>query len=489
MSGGADIFSILRESAARWRDRTAIVHNARAFTFAELHSAAEAASRQLDSAGIRTGDKVGLLCAEGPEYIAAFFAICHLGAVVVPISPAYKPGEIKNLASEIGLDAFCCSAKLAERAPGAGATVAVPLFGDRSSLSLRRLEPTAADERARLLGVHAASIRFSSGTTGKAKGIVLSHETIFERASAKCEAIPLSDSDSVLYLFSTGRSVPTRLLVSIRGGAKIVLADALRAPEIESSVREHAVTQIFAPPFVYQALLHEPEMDARSWQRVEYFFSTASALPPQAAENFRARFGREIVQYYSSGEVGSPFVNFRGDISKRGSVGTVVGGYQVKLAPPDSEPEGDGAFGEICVRGPGMFDAYYKPWRPRAEVLADGWFHTGDLARRDADGYYWIVGRVKDAINVGGVKVFPAELEALLLGHPAVEDAVVFDAPEARFGEVPHARVKLRAGAAGDARELMRYVNERVSVFKALRAIQFVDELPKTVTGKVKRGA
>jgi len=134
-----------------------------------------------------------------------------------------------------------------------------------------------------------------------------------------------------------------------------------------------------------------------------------------------------------------------------------------------------------------MFEGYYKPWRSRDEVLEDGWFRTGDLARRDADGYYWIVGRTKEVINVGGMKVFPQELEDILLGHPAVEEALVYAAPAPRFGEAPRAQVKLRPGVSSTEKEILDFANANLSVFRMLRGVEFVDEIPKTPTGKARR--
>ena len=143
--------------------------------------------------------------------------------------------------------------------------------------------------------------------------------------------------------------------------------------------------------------------------------------------------------------------------------------------------------GEILFRAPGMFEGYYRPWRLKGEALDDGWFRTGDLARRDKDGYYWIVGRSKEAINVGGLKVFPSEIEGVLLSHPAVEEVLVFGVPDPLFGEVPHAQVKLVSGLQCTAGDLVEFADQRLSVFKTPRNIEFVAEFSKTATGKLKR--
>jgi acyl-CoA synthetase (AMP-forming)/AMP-acid ligase II len=191
------------------------------------------------------------------------------------------------------------------------------------------------------------------------------------------------------------------------------------------------------------------------------------------------------VQRYGLTETGPVLVNLSEDISKRGSLGTAAPGCKIRLDNSTDSASAD--FGEIIVCCPGLFAGYYRPWMAKDSLLKDGWFYTGDLARRDRDGYYWLVGRTKTVINVGAVKVFPDEIEDLLLTHPAIEEAVVFGAFDPRFGEAPHAKVKLASGSNCTQRELLRYANQNLSLFKALRRIEFVDAIPKTVTGKTKR--
>jgi acyl-CoA synthetase (AMP-forming)/AMP-acid ligase II len=174
------------------------------------------------------------------------------------------------------------------------------------------------------------------------------------------------------------------------------------------------------------------------------------------------------------------------DAMKRGSIG-LPAGPEVEIKIESGAPSDNGFTGELMVRGPGMFEGYVSPWRPRDEVTEDGWFRTGDLAKRDSDGFYWIVGRVKEMINVGGLKVAPSEIEDVLLSHPDVEEALVFAHSDPRFGEVPHAKIKLVAGSHAGGREILQYVNEKVAFYKSPRAIEIVDQLPKTPSGKIKR--
>lgn len=488
-----DLFSILEEAAGKWPDDTAVVHGSRAFRYSDLYGVAESVAAGLAKAGVGAGDKIGLMCPNGPEYIVGFFAVLRVGGIAVPISPAFKAAEISDLTDEMGLEGLCYSdqfrAVIPEGAKGTASKVFV--FGDRPPLwvQLTAAHETRPGEREQLAEMNIACIVWSSGTTSKAKGIVLSHATLLAGVKTHCHEPPITHSDVVLWLQSMAGGFPQAIGAYLLKGAKIIIGNATDTQKAGLLFKQHDISLVQGVPLFYQLMLNQEDIAADCLRRVKHFITTGTALPRVVAEAFRAKFGREIVEHYGLRECGKVLANFNEGINKRGSVGTPVGGYEVGLAGggPD-QSEGD-AVGELLVRGPGMSDAYYKPWRLRDEVLEDGWFRTGDVARRDTDGYYWIVGRVKDMINVGGVKVFPPEIEEALLAHPAVEEAVVFGAPEPRFGEAPHAKVKLRGEAVCTERELLRYVNERLSVFKSLRGVEFVEEIPKTVTGKPKRPA
>jgi acyl-CoA synthetase (AMP-forming)/AMP-acid ligase II len=256
---------------------------------------------------------------------------------------------------------------------------------------------------------------------------------------------------------------------------------------LSSTLREHRVAQMHAVPVTFRTMIDDDTITASDLRDVKYLVSTSSALPNSTAEAFRGRFGREVVQHYGFGEGARGMANWSEDAGKRGSVGLPAAGYECKLDGVSAEGNGTAAVGELLLRGPCLFDGYYKPWRLRDEVLEDGWFRTGDIARRDADGYYWIVGRTKEVINVGGMKVFPQELEDILLAHAAVEEALVYGAPAPRFGEAPRAKVKLRPGMRATEKEIMDFANAKLSIFRMLRSVELVDEIPKTPTGKPRR--
>jgi acyl-CoA synthetase (AMP-forming)/AMP-acid ligase II len=481
-----NLFSILEESAGKWPEETAVVHDGRSFRYLDVYSVAESLAAELRELGAEEGDKVGLMLPNGPDYIAVAFAVLRVGGIVISIPPVFKAEEVAHLADEMALDVIGYSARFAPFIPHdrKGVSRRLSVLSDRETLVLHRARDCAPRaNRERLLKIQAAAIRFSSGTTGKAKGIIVSHSSLLERAKTYSEAASLRKSDGVLWLRPMARS---EIFAFVLQGTRIVIGDAMQTQSLANLIQQHGVTHIYGSPMFYQTILGEKKIVAEDLRGVRYFLSGGSALGKPIADRFGAEYGHEIAEHYGLAECGTVFINTGHDPGKRGSIGVPVRAEAKLLFDDGGELNGE-ATGELLVRGPGLFDGYYKPWRLRDEVLEDGWFRTGDLARRDADGYYWIVGRNKEVINVGGVKVFPYEIEEVLSSHPAVEEALVYGAPEPRFGEVPHAKVKLVSGMSCTGKELLQQVNQRLSIFKALRGLTLVDEIPKTVTGKSRR--
>jgi len=481
-----NLLSVFDQAVRDWPAETAVFHRGQSFSYAEIGEAEETLARELRQLGIEEGHKVGVTFPSGAEHIIATFAVLRLGGIVCYVLPASRSQEIADLTHEVALDAFCYAASYARVVPGTSDSEhCVTLIPGKEPLYIKRfVNRTSREERDRLRRVGAAHIRFSSGTTGQAKGIIVSHDTILERAKTHHEAPRFSKKDTVLWLHPMAR-VPGPLAYLFYG-AKVVIGDGLDIATVTQLIQQHNVTHVYSVPMFYKAILNEPSLDAEPLRMVRHFLSGGTALGRQTADAFAERFDREIVEHYGLAECGTVFINLGTERSKRGSIGVPVRAEVRLLSSEGGAPEGE-EVGELLVRSSGLFDAYYKPWRFRDEVLENGWFRTGDIARRDRDGYYWIVGRTKEVINVGGVSVFPREIEEVLLSHPDVEEALVFGASEHRFGEVPHGKIKLRPGAAWAVKDLMRWANERLSVFKALRNLEVVDNIPKTATGKLRR--
>ena len=484
-----NFYSILESGAAKWPGCAAIADTQRCLTYKELHVVTERLARNLKRAGIQAGDKVGVLFPKGVEDIVACFAMMRAGGIVVQMSPAWKASEIVQLSERMDIDGFCYSPQYEALIPHSGETQFLELpLQEKLPICLQchEMYNLAAERRQQLLDLNAASIGFSSGTTSESKGIIISHGALLDRARTEAKFFSLSEDDAVLYLLAIAYAVAPPIGAVFHAGGKVVIADMADMPLFPQLIPQHNVTVVYASPLVYRMMLNEGESLLTSLRGVKRFVTTGSMLAGATAEEFSARVGREIIQRYGLNECGVVMANLSADKDKRGSVG-LPDEMAVALRNEDEICFEGPSLGELLLRGPGLLEGYYSPWRPRDEVLEDGWFHTGDIATRDRDGYYWIVGRLKDMINVSGVKVFPAEIEGVLNSHPEVEEAFVFGVADSRFGEVPHAKVKLADGSNSGIKDIMRYVNERVSVFKALRSVELVDCLPKTVSGKIRR--
>jgi len=481
-----NIYSVLESAANTWPDKPGIIDGDRLFNYQELYAAAETLAAEFRAAGLAAGDKLALLFPNSAEFVIAVFAALRLKAIIVPVPATATAGEVADLAREVAVDAFCYHTRLEPLIPVDENRRALHVITP-ARLAMGGLGETADEDRERLRRLDAAVIRFSSGTTAAAKGIVISHRTLFERMHAQNSEFRFSDGQVVVWMQPMAMTLAGPMYALLSTGSCLAPAGAVDIPKIAELLRSRQVAQIYASPLSYRMMASDEAISVADARAVNHFISTSAPLSEAAAEAFHRRFGREIAQYYGSGECARASSNLSEDISKRGSIGRPAAGYEFRLEGISADASGPEAVGELLLRGKGLFDAYYRPWRLRDEVLEDGWFRTGDMARRDADGYYWIVGRTKEVINVAGVKVFPRQLEEILLTHPAVEEALVYGAPEPRFGEGPRARVKLRAGAAATEKEILDFANHKVSVFRMIRGLEFVEEIPKTATGKSRR--
>jgi acyl-CoA synthetase (AMP-forming)/AMP-acid ligase II len=479
------LFPLLERAARTWPSDIAIVKGNSSFTFLQLKTAAETLASKLLAAGIESGYKIGLLCSNGPEYVVGSFALFLVHGVVVPIFPGLKKSEVEELAGAMELDGYCYSPPYESQVPGfdeKGSSRA-NLGGELEFHIQLANQQNRPEADRKLLRLGAPLLRFTSGTTSQSKGVIIPQSSMLEYTNRFISVYSIERGDRILNLLSMAH-IFYQVTTGLLQGVKILIEEATRIDAIIDMIREHRVTHIEAAPTFYSMLLAYEKASPDDFRRVRYLTSCGAPLADNVAVAFRERFGREIVQRYGLTETGPVLVNLSEDASKRGSLGTAAPGCEIRL---DNRNSSCADVGEIIARCPGLFAGYYRPWMPKEKLLEGGWFHTGDLGRCDKDGYYWLVGRTKTVINVGAVKVFPDEIEDVLLTHPAIEEAVVFGAPDLRFGEAPHAKVKLASGSNCTQRELLRYANKNLSLFKALRRIEFVDAIPKTVTGKTKR--
>jgi long-chain acyl-CoA synthetase len=444
--------------------------------YAALDEAIGTACQRLTASGIGPGATVGLHVPSGRDYIVLTYALWRCGACVVPVPVELALPEKEQVRRTVALDFVLTKEEAPAFLEGTRGSSAAVLPG-MQLVPLRRCRAHPAGFAA----LNSAFIRFTSGTTAAAKGVVLSHETIRDRGEAANQVLRLGPDDCVVWLLSMAYHFAVSIVGYLSKGATIALLPNHFAPAILDAAWRHRGTLLYGTPAHYAWLAAAADPPALPDLRLA--ISTTTALDMDTARAFEARYGLPITQALGIIEVGLPFINTDFARGRAGAVGCVLPAYRLRL---DDVGLGDG-LGEILLAGPGFFDAYYEPWQPRQAVMPDGWFRTGDVATRDADGCVVLRGRTKDVISVLGMKFFPQDVEAVLAAHPAVERASVFARPHPQLGQVAAARVVARRslGRPPSAAEIIAYCRQRLAHFEVPEHIEFVDALPQTASGKV----
>ena len=500
-----NLAELLEKSAASYPDRTAVVSGDTRLSYAEVDAAANQVANLLVDAGVRPGDKVAFSCPNLPYFPMVYYGILKAGAAVVTLNVMFRGREVAyHLAdsdatvyvafegtselpiSEAGREGFlevesCASMFVIPADPRAD------LPWSTMSSSFTTVERDDDDT---------AVILYTSGTTGQPKGAELRHRNL--RANALLGA-ELFDADPerpdtylcVLPLFhSYGQS-------SIQNGAfafggTIVLTARFEAkPVLELMLRER-VSFLPGVPTMYWALLAalDDSVDVAALAaNLRVAVSGGAALPAEIHLQFRQRFGVTILEGYGLSET-SPAVSFSrfGEEPRVGSIGLPVPGVQMKLINEDwtEVPDSPDAVGEIAIKGHNVMKSYYKRPDATAEAVHDGWFRSGDLARRDAEGFYYIVDRAKDMVIRGGFNVYPREIEEVLMEHPAVSLVAVIGVPHESHGEeIKAVIVKSEGHQEVGPEDIVAWSRDQLAAYKYPRIVEFVDQLPMTATGKI----
>lgn len=423
--------------------------------------------------------RIGLQCPNGLGYIVLAMGILLSGACLVPLAEELTDAERAEIAETTALDLIVATEDL----PWHGSEQVIAEFvniGLRGKLHLCPFrEPQFPEQEFQKL--NPAFIRFSSGTTGTSKGVVLSHETLLARISAANEGLKIGPDDRVLWMLPMAHHFAVSIVLYLYFGATTVLEDSALREDVLATAERSAATVIYGSPFHF-AMLAGDRGDFM-WPSLRLAVATAAALPEATARAFEARFGKPLTQGLGIIEVGLPVLNLESASAKPEALGRPLSAYEVALLDEEGRVVSEG---EFHVRGPGFLDAYLVPWRPAP--LTDGWFASGDLVRRDADGDLFLMGRKKSVINVAGMKVFPEEVERVLNGHPAVKRSRVFGREHPLTGQVPVAEIIPEDPEnAPKPVELQRFCKTLLSAYKVPMQIKVVDALPLTASGKVKR--
>ena len=461
-------------------------------TYSELDEASARVAGLLRERGFKPGDRVGIMLPNVPEFAVAYYGVLRAGGAVVPMNALLKVREVAYYLGDsgarlmFGWHDFAGDARGGAEQADAEAVVIDPAsFPDHLAAAIPDYQVAERDDE------DTAVILYTSGTTGHPKGAELTHGNLISNTEvARTNIVGARPNDVIfggLPLFHTfGQTVA--LNVAVAAGACLTLLPRFDAEHALRIITGHRVTVFEGVPTMYVALLHRPDRADYDTSALRRCISGGAALPVEVLRGFEEAFGVPVLEGYGLSET-SPIASFNHPDRERkpGSIGTPIRDVQMRVVDGEDREVPQGEVGEIVIRGPNVMKGYWHRPEATAEAIRDGWFHTGDLARVDEDGYFYIVDRKKDLIIRGGYNIYPREIEEVLYEHPAVAEAAVIGLPHPALGEEVGAAVTLKPGASVTAEELRNHVKALVAVYKYPRHVWILDALPKGPTGKIQK--
>ena len=491
------ISQLLENRARELGNRPFILSEEKTYSYAEMNEYAVRVAANLSQLGVRKGDKIVLLMGNCMEFLFAFLGAGSIGAVVVPVNPVLKPDEITYIIGNSDAETLIAVpefeplfSEFQKAAPTLKRVIVTGETAVRAMSFARLLEPVDASPNQAAGPKDEASLIYTSGTTGMPKGVILTHSNYVWNARMLMHAVDVTEADRffcVLPLFHVNAQVVS-VLTPLMAGASTVLMKKFNPFAILPMIEQYRVTVLSAVPTIYNVMARMPHAESFDIDSIRIFASGAAPLPEETYRLVRNVFKKELIMGYGLSEAtcASAVANSRDPI-KWDSVGSPLPYTQIRLVNHEGKDVPPGEIGEILISGPAVMKGYYKNPEATAAVLKNGWLYTGDLGRFDEEGYLFIVGREKDVIIRGGLNIYPQQVENVISQLRGVEECCVVGVDEPRWGQEVLAVIKRGDGAELTEEEVLRYCRERLAQYKCPRHVRFVDSLPKTATGKIKK--
>jgi long-chain acyl-CoA synthetase len=480
----------LTRTAAEHPDAIAVKLDDAAFDYGLLDNASQRVSTMLKSKGVGPGDRVGIMLPNVPYFPAVYYGVLRAGGVVVPMNVLLKGREVAYYLSDSGAKVLFAwhgfMDAAGQGAQEAGDVEVVPVEPGKIEGLIFEHDPD--EDVADVAADDTAVILYTSGTTGRPKGAELTHANLRQNVSASVHLFSLGVDDVIfggLPLFHSFGQTCT-MNAAISAGACVTLLPRFDPAKALEIIERDACTVFEGVPTMYGALLNHPDRAKADVSCLKVCASGGASLPVEVLRGFEEAFGCKILEGYGLSET-SPVASFNHPDKERkpGSIGTPLDGVEFRLVDDEGNDVATGEVGEILIKGHNVMKGYWQRPEATADAIKDGWFATGDMAKVDEDGYYFIVDRKKELIIRGGYNVYPREVEEVLYEHPAVREAAVVGIPHDEWGEEVGAAVALKDGESVAAEDLIAFVKEHVASYKYPRKVWFVDELPKGPTGKI----
>ncbi len=513
------LHEILTKTAKEQPDRAAIAYFEREITYRELNSLSNQFAAALAALGVKKGDRAAIFLPNIPQFVIAYFGVLKAGAVLTAISPLHKEREVEYQLTDseaetiIALDSlYPIVEKVWQKTKLKNAVVtSLEEYASKTAISPSRVgqkpnvysfQELLKEKGAKPPKVNInpkedlAALQYTGGTTGTAKGAMLTHMNLVSNAIAFAAWIKGTTAEETfltalplfhIYGMTTSMNVPILL------AAKMVLLPRFDPVAALESIQRHRVTVFCGVPTMYSVLLANPELGKFDLTSIHVCISGASPLPPQVQKKFMAITGGFLAEGYGLTEA-SPVTHCNPvDKTMRtvrlGSIGLPLPDTDARIVDVETGEKtlGTGETGELTVKGPQVMKGYWNRPEETALVIRNGWLLTGDIAKMDQDGYFYITDRKKDLIKYKDYSVYPREIEDVIYEHSAVKLCAVVGKPSPTVGEIPKAFIVLKDGAKATEAEVMAFVNEKVAPYKAIREMEFRKELPVSAAGKVLR--
>jgi long-chain acyl-CoA synthetase len=504
--------SILKKTAQAYPEKTAIAYNEREITYSQLEALSNKFAASLIKLKVEKSDRVALFLPNTPQFIIAYFGALTAGAIVTTISPLHREREVEHQLVDSGaktivtLDSTLPIVQKVKQKTQLRNVITTSLQDYNSqpetstpklnTLSFKTLIDDTTEKPPKIQlnpAKDLAALQYTGGTTGTSKAAMLTHTNLLSNAiafAAWIKGIPTQETFlTALPLFHI-YGMTTSMTVPISLAAKMILIPKFDPPKILQTIQNQKVTVFCGVPTMYSTLITNPELSKYDLTSIRVCISGASPLPPQVQKQFMDITGGFLAEGYGLTEA-SPVTHCTPvDKSMRtvkvGSIGLPLPDTQARIIDLETgKPLDAGKVGELAVRGPQVMKGYWNKPQETALVMHEGWLLTGDMARMDSDGYFYITDRKKDLIKYKDYSVYPREIEDVLYEHPAVKLCAVVGKPDPAVGEIPKAYIVLKNGAFVSEKELMTFANNKIAPYKALREIEFKRELPMSNAGKV----
>jgi long-chain acyl-CoA synthetase len=488
------IVDMLEQNSRFFPDKTAIIYNDLRVSYRVFYERVNTLANFLISMGLKKGDRVGLLLEKTPEAIISFLGVAAAGGIVFPVDYYQSHDIIRNLmnitnpsmviADERFQDILSCIKDpcLDEKTIVIGQKTANQRWSWDEVFAQPALNPPGVE----LEDDEIVYLNFTSGTTGIPKGAMTTHTNIYWNTLSAVDSLGLTAEDIHLCMFPVFGHPHELFARALYLGGTVVLINNIHPKALATAITEHRVTCMMAVASIYDTLVRLPFPSLFDLSSLRIPESGGMYTPPALVQRFKERFSVPIIPVWGSTETtGIALVTPVEGEQSPGSMGKPAPFYQVKVLGEDKEELPPDEVGEMAVKGPGVFSGYFNQPEETGSDIKNGWFLTGDMVRKDAEGYFYFASRKTGMMKVAGLKVFPSEIEAVLLNHPKIEAVAVVKCQDRVHGEVPKAVVVVKEGLEMNKDDIRKYCEEKLSRFKIPRLVEFRKELPRTPGGKI----